>query len=155
LAECVGDISSAGRPAGSSLKILLRELPDSIGAQVPIAPERPGPMLKEWFEELAVIENQRPEPDREPPLELHARLVHTLGNISLTAYDAELGAKPFEEKKQLMLDAGPLELNRQILDAPAWGREEIDARSRELGEIAIALWPGPVAGAAGAGAADA
>lgn len=129
--------------------------PDWSSATLTIEHVMPQTLTEDWFEQLAEIENQRPEPDREPPLELHARLIHTLGNISLTAYNPELGAQPFNDKKQLMFELGPLELNRQILDASAWGREEIEARSRLLGELAIALWPGPVEGAGGAGAVDA
>jgi hypothetical protein len=129
--------------------------PDWSAANLTLEHIMPQTLTDEWFESLAEQENQRPPNEREPPLELHTRLLHTLGNISLTAYNPELGAKPFAEKKELMFQAGPLELNRQILEAPAWGRDEIEARSRELAELAIALWPGPGAGAAGAGAVDA
>lgn len=129
--------------------------PDWSSASLTIEHVMPQTLTEEWFEQLAETENQRPQQDREPPLELHARLLHTLGNISLTAYNPELGAKPFNEKKHMMFSTGPLELNREILALDAWGREQIEARSRGLGELAIALWPGPVAGAGGAGAVDA
>jgi alkylated DNA nucleotide flippase Atl1 len=128
--------------------------PDWTQANLTLEHVMPQTLTEEWFGYLAELEAQRPANEREDPLELHARLAHTLGNISLTAYNPELGAKSFDEKKQLMFDNGPLELNRQLLETPLWGRDEVEARSRVLGEIAIALWPGPGEGAAGAGAVD-
>ena len=128
--------------------------PDWSSAELTLEHVMPQTLTEEWYGYLTKIEVVLPEDQREEPLELHSRLVHTIGNMTLTAYNPELGAKGFEEKKALLYENGPLELNRQILEHARWGRAEIEARSRELGERAVAIWPGPVAGAGGAGAVD-
>jgi alkylated DNA nucleotide flippase Atl1 len=72
--------------------------------------------------------------------------VHTLGNLTLTAYNVELSNHPFERKQDLFKKSG-LELNRAIAEAPRWGRTEILQRADELAARAATIWPGPVAGA--------
>ncbi|MFH8370811.1 DUF262 domain-containing protein [Streptomyces sp. NPDC018031] len=83
----------------------------------------------------------------ENPEEVHERLVHTLGNLTLTAVNSQLSNNPFERKKDL-LDASHLEMNRRIAGTPRWGAKEILARADELADRAIALWPSPVEGVA-------
>jgi alkylated DNA nucleotide flippase Atl1 len=78
--------------------------------------------------------------------ELHSQLVHTLGNLTLTAYNVELSNHPFERKQDLFKKSG-LELNRTIAEVPRWGRTEILQRADELATRAATIWPGPVAGA--------
>jgi hypothetical protein len=77
--------------------------------------------------------------------ELHSQLVHTLGNLTLTAYNVELSNHPFERKQDLFKKSG-LELNRTIAEVPRWGRTEILQRADELATRAATIWPGPVAG---------
>jgi alkylated DNA nucleotide flippase Atl1 len=78
----------------------------------------------------------------ETPEEAHASLVHTLGNLSLTAYNAKLGNDSFPIKRKLLADSG-LAMNREIAKATQWGRAEIQARSRALGQRIVSIWPGP------------
>lgn len=80
--------------------------------------------------------------DGETVEELHSSLVHTLGNLSLTAYNAKLANDGFEAKKQILADSG-LAMNRDIARAGRWGRPEILARGRSLAERIISIWPGP------------
>lgn len=78
---------------------------------------------------------------------VHRELVHTLGNLTLSAYNSELSNLPFERKQQIYGDSH-LSLNKDLVERPRWGREEIIARAAELAERAISIWPAPVPGVA-------
>lgn len=81
----------------------------------------------------------------EDPEDVHRELVHTLGNLTLSAYNAELSNKPFERKQQIYGDSH-LSLNKALVEHEAWGRSEIEARADELAKRIIAIWPSPVPG---------
>lgn len=72
----------------------------------------------------------------------HERVVHTIGNLTLSGYNSELSNKGFAEKRT-MLKASGLLMNQEIADHDAWGAPEIAARGAQLAEKIIALWPGP------------
>lgn len=72
----------------------------------------------------------------------HERVVHTLGNLTLSGYNSELSNKPFDEKRELLAKSG-VSMNQAIAAHTTWGVDEISARSVELGEKIIELWPGP------------
>ncbi|MFE4196429.1 DUF4268 domain-containing protein [Paenarthrobacter sp. NPDC056912] len=72
----------------------------------------------------------------------HERLVHTLGNLTLSGYNSELSNKPFQEKREMLAQSG-LFMNHAIAAHGLWGAEEINARSSALAEKIIELWPGP------------
>jgi hypothetical protein len=74
--------------------------------------------------------------------EVHARLVDTFGNLTLTGRNAALGNLPFDEKKKKLQDTH-VELNRWILQRGQWGEAEIQERSEHLVSQAIQIWPGP------------
>lgn len=74
--------------------------------------------------------------------ELHRSLVHTLGNLTLTAYNPKLSDHEFSAKRKLLADSG-LAMNREIADRTRWGRPEIQARGRALGARIVKIWPGP------------
>ncbi len=74
--------------------------------------------------------------------ELHAKLVHTLGNLSLTAYNAKLANDGFAAKQKVLADSG-LAMNRRIAGSARWGAKEIRERGRALAERALRIWPGP------------
>ena len=76
---------------------------------------------------------------------VHRELVHTLGNLTLSAYNSELSNMPFERKQQIY-SASHLSLNKDLVAHPRWGRSEILARATELADRAISIWPAPVAG---------
>lgn len=72
----------------------------------------------------------------------HERLVHTLGNLTLTGYNSELSNRPFSHKR-VQLGNSPLELNKAIAASDTWGVEQIITRGEHLAERIIELWPGP------------
>ena len=73
---------------------------------------------------------------------LHAEAVGLLGNLTLSAYNSEMGNQPFAAKRN-RLAASNLATNRRIAESPKWGPEQIAARGQALAEQAIALWPRP------------
>jgi hypothetical protein len=74
--------------------------------------------------------------------EVHQRLLHTIGNLTLTAYNSELGNISFSEKK-LKLANTHIELNRLILEREKWRGLEIVMRAGELLKLANKIWAGP------------
>ncbi|MFD7996816.1 HNH endonuclease family protein [Streptomyces mexicanus] len=66
----------------------------------------------------------------ESPEDLHSRLPHMLGNLTLTAVNSELSNHPFERKQDL-LQGSHLEMNRRIAATERWGAKEIRARRRK------------------------
>ncbi|GAB0057812.1 hypothetical protein SIID45300_02144 [Candidatus Magnetaquicoccaceae bacterium FCR-1] len=78
--------------------------------------------------------------------EVHSRLLHTLGNLTLTGYNSELSYRPFQEKLE-MREGGflssPLALNRRIREQKEWGKEQIQARGTELAAVVLKVWPEP------------
>ncbi len=134
---------------GHQRKMVLQRLEESYGHPEPVdfataqltiehvVPQSPG---DEWLrllsEEVA---------DGESAKDLHSRLQHTLGNLTLTAVNAELSNHLFE-RKQGLLQGSHLEMNRRIATTERWGADEIRARADELSDRAIALWPAPLRG---------
>ncbi|MBK0371487.1 DUF262 domain-containing protein [Streptomyces sp. RB110-1] len=102
-----------------------------------VMPQSPG---DEWLRILS-----QDVVDGESAKDLHSRLQHTLGNLTLTAVNAELSNHPFE-RKQGLLQGSHLEMNRRIATTERWGADEIRARADELADRAIALWPAPLRG---------
>ncbi|GGK96710.1 alkylated DNA nucleotide flippase Atl1 [Curtobacterium luteum] len=82
--------------------------------------------------------------------EVHDRLVHTLGNLTLTGSNGELGNQPFEWKRAEFAVSG-FEMNRRIAEHEVWGAEEIRARGRWLADRICAEWIGPDTGASTSG----
>lgn len=74
--------------------------------------------------------------------DLHERLVHTLGNLTVTGYNAELGNRPFVEKRAEFAASG-FRLNQRIAAEARWGAPEIRARGRWLADRICSLWIGP------------
>jgi alkylated DNA nucleotide flippase Atl1 len=90
--------------------------------------------------------------------EVHRELVHTLGNLTLSAYNSELSNLPFERKQQIY-DTSKLSLNADLVSqvdnsngSSLWGKEQILARAARIADTAIGIWPPPVPGVAEASA---
>lgn len=112
-------------------------------AALPLSVEHimPQTMSPEWIEML--------ESYGEDPQEAHQELVHTLGNLTLTAYNPELSNDPFERKQQIFTSS-QLSLNHDLPGYRVWTRTEIEGRAQELASRAIDIWPGPIPGKTGA-----
>jgi uncharacterized protein with ParB-like and HNH nuclease domain len=71
--------------------------------------------------------------------ETHELLLHTIGNLTLTAYNAELGNDDFARKKERYSESH-LELNRYFSPLQSWNRAEIDNRAEVLAKQALEIW---------------
>lgn len=95
----------------------------------------PQKLTDEWRAELGA---QEPEATA-----IHERCLNTFGNLTLTAYNAELGNASFSEKK-IKLANTHIELTRRILAVEQWNTQAIAARAEEIATQAIRLWCGPI-----------
>lgn len=76
--------------------------------------------------------------------QVHEALVHTLGNLTLTGYNAKLSNSSFDVKRTQLAASGVL-MNQEIARQERWGRPQIHARADVLAERVIVEWPGPTA----------
>ena len=91
------------------------------------------PLSGEWLEMLG-----------ENSTETQKTYCHTLGNLTLTGYNQELGTKTFPDKKTEYTKHGMgshLELNKFILAQEQWTENEIKERAQLLVEKVIEIWP--------------
>src|SRR3990172_6320984 len=68
----------------------------------------------------------------------HELLLHTIGNLTLTAYNPELSNDDFESKRN-WLSNSHLEINKYFKDKSAWKKEDIEKRSQRLTEIVLSI----------------
>jgi uncharacterized protein with ParB-like and HNH nuclease domain len=70
----------------------------------------------------------------------HEELLHTLGNLTLTSYNSELGNAPYADKRARFAESH-LELNRYFDGVQQWAAAEIEKRSEALVTQALSTWP--------------
>ena len=77
--------------------------------------------------------------------EIQARLLHTLGNLTLTGYNSEYSDRPFQEKRDMKggFKESPLRLNQGLGQLDTWDADEIGARAQKLAERAVLVWTHP------------
>jgi uncharacterized protein with ParB-like and HNH nuclease domain len=75
--------------------------------------------------------------------EIHRKYLHTLGNLSLTAKNAELANSDFETKQKIDFQSSKLKLNYD-LGGKLWNEKSIVARANNLAKEAIQIWPYPI-----------
>lgn len=64
--------------------------------------------------------------------------LHTLGNLTITGHNSELGTKPFNEKKKIISENSKANiLNKDVLSAYQWDEKSIVDRANSLAEILI------------------
>lgn len=77
---------------------------------------------------------------------VYERLVHTLGNLTITAFNSELSDASFEDKKNRITGGynhDCLYISDGIRDAAQWNEDSIITRARKLSELATEVWPFP------------
>ena len=72
--------------------------------------------------------------------ETHEVRLHTLGNLTLTGYNAELSNGDFSAKRAVFLHS-PVHLSRSIARFEKWDGEAMQQRGEELAELALKTWP--------------
>lgn len=70
----------------------------------------------------------------------HKRYVDTLGNLTLSGLNSELGNMSFSKKRKIYSESG-ISMNRDISKCDNWPLTEIQRRSELLANYAIKLWP--------------
>jgi predicted transport protein len=77
--------------------------------------------------------------------EIQKKYLHTIGNLTLTAYNSEMSDSSFSEKLDMTggFRETPLRLNKYIVSQTTWGKEQVNERAVQLGEISINVWPYP------------
>lgn len=75
--------------------------------------------------------------------------LHTLGNLTLTAYNSDYSDRAFIEKRDMPnapekgLKQSPLKLNQGLGSLETWDEEAIKARATKLTELGVGVWPAP------------
>lgn len=70
---------------------------------------------------------------------IHEIWLHTLGNLTLTAYNSELSNAPWV-RKQVELRQSHLELNRRVAESMSWEASTIAKRGEILAERCLKIW---------------
>lgn len=112
--------------------------------------ERAHPHKEPASFEKATIEHVLPQTPSEdwhrelgPTLDAQRDLwAHTIGNLTLTAYNPELSNATFARKKLIYAESH-FSLNRYFDPLPAWDAKAIEARAHALLVLAKRLWPRP------------
>ena len=64
--------------------------------------------------------------------------LHTLGNLTFTGYNSELGTKSFSEKKRIIRENSKATiLNKYVLSANDWNEDAILTRAKNLAELVV------------------
>jgi predicted transport protein len=76
--------------------------------------------------------------------------LHTLGNLTLTGYNAEYSDRPFAEKRDMEggFKQSPLKLNAGLGQLDVWDEPAIQHRAGQLANQALAVWAAPTLDAA-------
>jgi uncharacterized protein with ParB-like and HNH nuclease domain len=71
--------------------------------------------------------------------------LHTLGNLTLTGYNAEYGDRPFAVKRDMEggFKESPIRLNRGLGAMETWDEEAIENRAEELAQQVVRVWSAP------------
>ena len=77
--------------------------------------------------------------------EVHAKYLHTIGNLTLTGYNPELSDRPFREKRDMSggFRDSPIRLNGSLANVDRWNEAAIVARANDLIELACRIWSAP------------
>ena len=71
--------------------------------------------------------------------ETHELFLHTIGNLTLTAYNPEMSNNDFSTKKKTYNESH-LELNKYFAPLSSWKRSEIESRADALAKQALEIW---------------
>lgn len=77
--------------------------------------------------------------------EVHSLYLHTLGNLTITGYNAEMSNKSFGEKVngESGFKHSHLKLNESIVQCDVWNKKAIQRRTNILTDIILKIWKYP------------
>ena len=117
------------------LRIMLERLEESFGHKEPAQLSKaqiehimPQTLTAEWVEELG-----------DDAQEHHARLLHTIGNLTLSGYNPDLSNRPYAEKRELLRNSH-FELNRHFDRVERWTPAVIVSRATSIADRALTIW---------------
>lgn len=76
---------------------------------------------------------------------IQKKYLHTIGNLTLTAYNSEMSDKDFEDKLEMEggFKESALRLNSYVVKQTKWNEDTINERSDILAEKALQIWEYP------------
>jgi hypothetical protein len=75
-------------------------------------------------------------------ISVYEKYLHTLGNLTITGQNSELGTKSFSEKKELIKKYSKANiLNKDVLSAEKWNESSILSRAHNLSTKLLKLFP--------------
>ena len=93
----------------------------------------PQKLTSQWYADLGDKADQ-----------IHGQLLHTIGNLTLTGYNANLSNNGFKEKKHFLFDHSGVKLNKYFKNIEYWTQEAIETRGHYLFDhIAVKVWRYP------------
>jgi predicted transport protein len=76
--------------------------------------------------------------------DIQAKYIDSLGNLTLTRYNSEMGDKPFAEKLEVYKESAMHNLNKYVVQQSTWNEQTIVERSEILSTCACEVWKAPV-----------
>ncbi len=76
---------------------------------------------------------------------IHSRLLHTLGNLTLTGYNSRYSDRSFAKKRDIEggFKQSPLRLNAGLGQCEKWDRAAMQKRAQRLADFALEVWEIP------------
>lgn len=74
---------------------------------------------------------------------IHKKWIHTIANLTVTAYNSELSNAAFSKKKEMVFNVGGIQLNEFIRNQSSWGEEQLKNRQEILVKEALEIWAYP------------
>lgn len=75
--------------------------------------------------------------------DIQAKYIDSLGNLTLTRYNSEMGDKPFAEKLEVYKESAMHNLNKYVVQQTTWNEQTIVERSEILSTCACEVWEAP------------
>jgi len=77
--------------------------------------------------------------------EIQKKYLHSIGNLTLTAYNSEMSDSSFADKLNMAggFKESALRLNKYVVTQTSWGEAQVNERASLLGEVAKKAWPYP------------
>ena len=73
---------------------------------------------------------------------MHGNYLHTIGNLTLTAFNSELSNTSFINKK-IHYGKSPIHITKELGNYDHWNEDDIKNRAKILSEMAIKIWKCP------------
>ena len=110
-----------------------KEGPDPESVDITIEHVMPQTLTREWRDRLTPDHPAVPAAD-------HEAWVNTIGNLTLTGYNSELGNGPYVDKRRRYADSH-FALNAYFAGVARWDAAAIAARGGQLADRAVTIWP--------------